>query len=215
MSTNKNNTRTLTATQRWQASGFAKPAPLKERLTMLTEIMLRNDLSGLQYRICYYLIAVKTDAETGLCAATDASIANGLGVTPRAVKKAKQGLKDSRILEWQTQRLNGKNLICLYRVILKTEKRVNSRSPSNDLPVHHQNKSNDLPVHHEMVNGWTPSKPNTAFHAKFGSAELDAWDRWSAITTGKSLPRDRAGGWQVATRWPPSHQMELADLLAT
>lgn len=48
--------------------------------------------------------------------------------------------------------------------------------------------------------------PMTGFYASFGSPEQDAWDAFSRKTTGKNLPRDKRGGWQVQTRWPPGHE---------
>jgi len=44
------------------------------------------------------------------------------------------------------------------------------------------------------------------FYAKFGSEEQDAWDAYGKMKTGKSFPRDKAGGWRHPTRWPPGYQ---------
>lgn len=41
------------------------------------------------------------------------------------------------------------------------------------------------------------------FYARCESDELLAWDRHMQATGGRGLPRDRAGGWLVASRWPP------------
>jgi hypothetical protein len=46
-----------------------------------------------------------------------------------------------------------------------------------------------------------------AHYAAADSPELAAWDAHARATTGRNLPRDRNGGWYVATRWPPGHAM--------
>lgn len=48
------------------------------------------------------------------------------------------------------------------------------------------------------------------YHAKFGSAQLDAWDEYAFRTTGKRLPRDRAGGWRCKSEWPPGHDPQFS-----
>jgi hypothetical protein len=41
------------------------------------------------------------------------------------------------------------------------------------------------------------------FYAPCESDELLAWDRHMQASHGRGLPRDRAGGWFVGSRWPP------------
>lgn len=41
------------------------------------------------------------------------------------------------------------------------------------------------------------------FYASAGSPELAAWDEHKRAATGIDCPRDRAGGWWVASQWPP------------
>lgn len=56
--------------------------------------------------------------------------------------------------------------------------------------------------------GKTPqsSEPRkVGFYAKFGSEELDAWDRYGRESRGKSFPRDKAGGWNFPAQWPPGY----------
>ena len=47
-----------------------------------------------------------------------------------------------------------------------------------------------------------PVEPQ-GYYAKFGSEQLDAWDKHHRLMHGKGLPRDRNGGWRVPTEWPP------------
>jgi hypothetical protein len=46
-----------------------------------------------------------------------------------------------------------------------------------------------------------------SYYAKPDSAQLVAWDEYSKRTTGKTLARDRNGGWRVKAEWPPGHGM--------
>lgn len=46
--------------------------------------------------------------------------------------------------------------------------------------------------------------PNS-FYAAADTEQLDAWSSHAMRTTGKGLPRDRNGGWRVASEWPPDH----------
>lgn len=43
----------------------------------------------------------------------------------------------------------------------------------------------------------------TGYYAKAESEQLAAWDAHSVRIRGKSLPRDRNGGWHVQSEWPP------------
>ena len=59
--------------------------------------------------------------------------------------------------------------------------------------------------------GRTPSGPATqdtptGFYAKFGSEEQDAWDSFGRQTRNKAFPRDKHGGWNFPTRWPPGYE---------
>jgi hypothetical protein len=47
--------------------------------------------------------------------------------------------------------------------------------------------------------------PPAGFYARLDSPQLAAWDAHSRVTRGRGLPRDRNGGWWVATEWPPGH----------
>jgi len=44
------------------------------------------------------------------------------------------------------------------------------------------------------------------FYAPAESPELLAWDDHNRMTKGTNLPRDRKGGWQVQSQWPPGHE---------
>lgn len=44
------------------------------------------------------------------------------------------------------------------------------------------------------------------FYARFGSPELDAWDRHWLRTRGVHAPRDRNFGYRFETRWPPEEE---------
>lgn len=187
---------------------------------MLSDINRNNDLTDTERRIMTYLILDRANSETGLCCATEQNIADALGVTDRAIRKAKASLKAKGLLDWNTERLNGKNQICLYRFTYKV--RRNACSPLTDLSVPYKQTSTGTDVPHSTGtpvphNSGTPVPHQTGekFYAKFGSAEWDAWDRYTRITTGKGLPNGRDGGWLVPRQWPPKLQMSLADLLAT
>lgn len=186
---------------------------------MLSEINRRADLTDTERRIMIYLILDRANSDTGLCCATERNIADALGVTDRAVRKAKASLKAKEMLDWDTERLNGKNQICLYRFRYKV--RRNTCSSSTDLGVPYQHTSTGTAVPHSTgthvpnASGTpVPHQTGEKFYAKFESAELEAWDRHSRMKTGKALPRDRAGGWLVPSQWPPT-TMSLEDLLAT
>ena len=64
------------------------------------------------------------------------------------------------------------------------------------------------------IAGASTGSGEALFEAKFGSPELDAWDAYARQTKGKSLPRNRDGGWRVPTRWPPGHKPSDQPTLA-
>lgn len=43
------------------------------------------------------------------------------------------------------------------------------------------------------------------YYAKPESEQLAAWDAWAIKANGKSLPRDKNGGWNVKAEWPPEY----------
>jgi hypothetical protein len=45
------------------------------------------------------------------------------------------------------------------------------------------------------------------FHAAAETPQLTAWDAWSRQTKVRRLPRDRNGGWLVASEWPPGSNL--------
>ena len=53
--------------------------------------------------------------------------------------------------------------------------------------------------------------PPVGFYARRDSPQLAAWDAHSRATRGRGLPRDRNGGWTVATEWPPGHAADPAQ----
>jgi hypothetical protein len=200
MSNRRINSKTQSAAQRWKATGLSAPAPLKDRLMMLDAIMLRQDLSATEQRICYYLMRFITDNETGLCFISDEALAEKLGVTRRAIQKCKKSLKAKKVLSWSTERTNGKNQVCLYRVIYREG--GNARSPLHGEPA--------FTIKPPSANKSSPSTQTEKHYAKDGSPELAAWDNWSKKTNGKPLPRDRKFGWEVPTKWPPLRELTLA-----
>jgi len=54
-----------------------------------------------------------------------------------------------------------------------------------------------------------PSSPEAApkvtsgYYASAVSQQLAEWDRYARATRGKTMPRDKAGGWWVESEWPP------------
>jgi hypothetical protein len=52
--------------------------------------------------------------------------------------------------------------------------------------------------------------PPAGFYARLDSPQLAAWDAHARATRGRGLPRDRNGGWWVATEWPPGHAAHAA-----
>lgn len=214
MTTKRPNTRTLNATQRWEASGFAKPAPLQERLAMLDEIMLRNDLSGTELRVIYYLVRTRTNSETGLCFATDRNIADALQLNIRTIERTKQSLKAKGVLTWSTERLNRKNTVSLFRLtIQRTTGRQTGIKDDRSTGINDTKPDSLTGINSDSLTGIDTDKTTgTKHYAKDGSPELAAWDRWSKKTTGKSLPRDRAGGWFVETQWPPTKQLTISEI---
>lgn len=47
--------------------------------------------------------------------------------------------------------------------------------------------------------------PAKGYYAAFDSPQLDAWDKHNRSLTGRLLPRDLRGGWQVDSEWPPGY----------
>ncbi len=47
--------------------------------------------------------------------------------------------------------------------------------------------------------------PAKGYYAAFDSPQLDAWDKHNRSLTGRLLPRDVRGGWQVDSEWPPGY----------
>jgi hypothetical protein len=47
--------------------------------------------------------------------------------------------------------------------------------------------------------------PAKGYYAAFDSPQLDAWDKHNRSLTGRLLPRDIRGGWQVDSEWPPGY----------
>lgn len=211
-------TKLTNAAQRWQASGSAQPSPLKDRLAMLDEIMMRADLTQTEHRICYYLIVMRTNAETGLCFATDQNLADALGVTKRAIEKSKQSLKAKGLLDWYTERLNGKNSVSLYKFNYKVRPNTCSVLQTNTnsvLTEFQPNTRSVLQPNARSVSHGTPvpHQIDQKYLAKDGSPEWQAWDQYTRITTGRGLPPSkRYGGWYVASQWPPTTQQRSLSL---
>ncbi len=57
---------------------------------------------------------------------------------------------------------------------------------------------------HEGFAERAPAQP-AGFYARRDSAQLAAWNAHARATRGRTLPRDRDGGWMVASEWPPGH----------
>jgi hypothetical protein len=193
----KHHTKLQTAQQRWLASGFAKQSPFKDRLAMLDDLMTRADLTGTQKSILWYLAYRRTNTEIGLCCATDQQIADAVGVKLSIIKKSKQKLKALGILTWLTERLNGKNQICLYQWCTNVHPKGTSKIQEEGCTnVHHQH---NVFVHHEpktMVYKCTPSKTARIF------IRADTPD-WQTIEThwrasGRGSPPRAGLGWYFA-----------------
>jgi hypothetical protein len=58
--------------------------------------------------------------------------------------------------------------------------------------------------------GTSAQATTTGFYAKFGSEEQDAWDRYGRETRNKAFPRDKSGGWNFPTRWPPGYKPQAS-----
>jgi hypothetical protein len=52
-------------------------------------------------------------------------------------------------------------------------------------------------------------KKGKGFYAPCESAQLAAWDCHLQRSKGRTLPRDKHGGWWVETEWPPGHIGEV------
>lgn len=183
---------------------------------MLDTIMLRNDLTGTEQRICYYLIRFRTNSDTSLCYISDEALARNLGVTRRAIQKCKRSLKQKKLLSWTTERRNGKHEVSLYRVIYREGENCSSLYSSELQFTTNTTKTNGSSLTNTSSPANSRSLSDTAttptkFYAKFGSAELDAWARWSQ-ETGTNYPRDRAGGWEFPSRWPPKPELTLSQI---
>lgn len=60
------------------------------------------------------------------------------------------------------------------------------------------------------IAGTSNGSAPVGFYAKFGSEEQDAWDRYGRETRSKAFPRDKSGGWNFPTRWPPGYKPQAA-----
>lgn len=208
----------LSPQQRHAASGNSKP--FTGRWNMLHELMLRNDLSHAEHRVLYLLYAIRANSNTGLCFTTDARMAEDLGLHVRSIERAKASLKAKGLLRWTTDRLRGRNDVCVYD--LNAEKNTdnsvasivgNTGDPVAEIPTSAPDVSSIEYI--KTLHGISTEMTPRSFYAPSGSPELEAWDRWGRIHRGKSYPRDRAGGWDFPSRWPPRTQIDLEDLLAT
>lgn len=68
--------------------------------------------------------------------------------------------------------------------------------------------------------GWRPGMPtseemrkraSSQFYARFGSAELDAWQAYRTRTEGKTYATGRDGGRWFESQWPPGHDVRQAS----
>jgi hypothetical protein len=58
------------------------------------------------------------------------------------------------------------------------------------------------------------TRDGPGYYAKADSAQLEAWDQHNRKLSGKGLPRDRYGGWRVASEWPAGHGAEIVPVTA-
>lgn len=49
-------------------------------------------------------------------------------------------------------------------------------------------------------------KKEERFYTSFGSPQQIAWDSYREMKEGKRWPRDKRGGWQQPTEWPPGFE---------
>lgn len=209
---NRKTTR-LSAQERHRASGNERP--FTTRWQMLSQLMLRNDLTHAEHRLLYLLYAIRANSQTGVCFTTDARAAEDLGLTVRTIERTKASLKAKGLLDWTTDRLRGRNDVTVYN--LNTDASV-ERIPTHasqppDAHVAQTPTPASAVLSIEQLNGTRADIVGGAcpFYAKDGSPELDAWDRHNRLTRGKGLPRDRTGGWLVPSQWPPTPQLSLAE----
>lgn len=52
---------------------------------------------------------------------------------------------------------------------------------------------------------------HSKFYAAAESPQFEAWDAYNRATKGRSLPRDKQGGWLVDSEWPPNHTHGVND----
>ncbi len=57
--------------------------------------------------------------------------------------------------------------------------------------------------HAQSVENISPNQ----FYARFGSAELEAWDSYGRMMKGTTYPKDKRGGWSFPERWPPNFKL--------
>lgn len=53
------------------------------------------------------------------------------------------------------------------------------------------------------------------FYVRFGSLEQEAWDAYGMSSNGRTYPRDREGGWEQPTRWPPGYEHNIIASVET
>jgi hypothetical protein len=201
------NQKLRTAQERHRAAGNEKPFP--ERMKMLTELMLRNDLSHAEHRVIYLLFAYRANERTGLCFTTDARMAEDLGLHVRSIERAKASLKAKGLLRWTTHRDAGKNDVSVYHLntgnsVAKDveEYRHFRRNSDNNVAQIPAPAPDVLSIEH--LEG--------KFYAAADTPELEKWDRWSRATRGKPFPKDKNGGWLVPSREPPIRKLTIAEL---
>ena len=113
-----------------------KTFPLQERLAILREINLRNDMSAAELRICWFLLIDRTN-ESGDCHCSNNHLAEALDLDPSTVKRAKQNLRNKHILTWpNTGKLGAStHLATEYRFFLQVRGRVHAPSFSASTPL--------------------------------------------------------------------------------
>jgi hypothetical protein len=72
-----------------------------------------------------------------------------------------------------------------------------------------RSRNADETAHTTTHNNTTQAETVAAgYYAKADSEQLAAWDCYNIAQTGRSLPRDRRGGWRVPSEWPPMHSVK-------
>lgn len=197
-----------------------KAFPLQDRLNLLSNIMLRRDLSAAELRIVWFLLIDRTN-EAGNCHCSNNHIAETLGLTRSTVHRAKMSLREKAILTWpETGHLAAStHLATEYRFSITSKglhprsQLYNTHAASLAAPTQPElaapTQPAELAAYTQPAAAKTekPPKPDRSIYfgktiIKDDTPQREYWDQFLIKRTGKPAPRSKNGSWGFRSEWP-------------